>query len=161
MPSSLTEPNSAAILSWFQVFRLDSTLFTVVLFGAVSHKRLYSLRMEKTRDIWKPQHNNMLILLELEAIKRVNEAIQDPSRALSDAVIICVMGLVNNGGSDLMWDENPRLLFQSPLRDLQWLDVYGRLMPNSVHLNGLAQLVKLRGGLEHIKLPGLAPILSQ
>jgi hypothetical protein len=32
-------------------------------------------------------------------------------------------------------------------------------MSNPVHLSGIAQLIKLRGGLEQIKLPGLAPIL--
>ena len=99
--------------------------------------------------------------MELESIKRVNEAIQNPSRALNDAVIISVTCLVNNGGDEFTWDDNLRSPFESPLRDLQWLDIYGRLMPNPVHLSGLAQLIKLREGLEQIKLPGLAPIISQ
>jgi hypothetical protein len=162
MPSSLNGPTNAAILSWFQPFWHDSKLFTIFLFGALSHKRLHCLRKEKTGDIFRPPDNELLNFLELESIKRVNEAIQNPSRALSDAVIISVMCLVNNTviGDELMWDDNLRSPFQSPLRDLQWLDIYGRLMPNPVHLSGLAQLIKLRGGVEQIQLPGLAPIIS-
>jgi hypothetical protein len=102
----------------------------------------------------------MLIFFELESIKMVNAAIQKPSRALSDAVILSVSCLVNVRGDELMWDENLRSPFQSPLRSLQCLDMYRSLFPNPVHLSGLAQLIELRGGLEQIKLPGMAPILS-
>src|ERR1700733_1516585 len=119
MPSSLN--GSAAILSWFQPFWHDPNLFTIFLFGALSHKRLHCLRKEKTGDIFRPTDKELLNFLELESIKRVNEAIQNPSRALTDAVIISVMCLVNNGGDEFMWDDNLRSPFESPLRDLQWL----------------------------------------
>jgi hypothetical protein len=102
----------------------------------------------------------MLKFLELESIKMVNAAIQNPSRALTDAVITSVGCLLNNCWDKLMLDGNPRSPFQSPLRGLQWLDIYGMLMPDPVHLSGLAQIIKLRGGLEQIKLPGISPILS-
>ena len=158
MPSSLN--GSAAILSWFQPFWHDPNLFTIFLFGALSHKRLHCLRKEKTGDIFRPPDKELLNFLELESIKRVNEAIQSPSRALTDAVITSVGCLLNNGWDGLMLDGNPRSPFQSPLRGLQWLDIYGMLMPDPVHLSGLAQIIKLRGGLEQIKLPGISPILS-
>jgi hypothetical protein len=100
------------------------------------------------------------MFLELESIKMVNEAIQNPSRALSDAVITSVAILINSRGDEIMLDENLRSPFQSPLRSLQWLDMYGSLLSNPVHVSGLAQLIKLRGGLEHIKLPGISSIVS-
>jgi hypothetical protein len=96
----------------------------------------------------------MLVISELESIKEVNKAIQDP------AVILSVICLANNGGDELFWDKNLRSPFQPPLRGLQWLYIYGSLLPNPVHLTGLAQLIKLREGLERTRLPGLAPILS-
>lgn len=102
----------------------------------------------------------MLEVLELESIKRVQESIQDPSQAVSDATILSVGCLANNRGDESVWDENLRSPFQPPLRSLQWLDLYGSLSPNLFHLAGLAQLVKLRDGLESTGLPGLAPILS-
>jgi hypothetical protein len=101
-----------------------------------------------------------MVFFELESIKMVNEAIQNPSRALSDAVITSVAVLINNRGDELMLDENLRSPFQSPLRGLQLLDTIGSLLPNPVHHSGLAQMIKLREGLEQTELPGLAPILS-
>jgi hypothetical protein len=160
LPSSLNGPRSTTILSWFQLSRHDSTLSTVFLFAAVAHQRLNYLTKRKTADILTPQNNEMLIFLELESIKRINEAMQNPSRALSDAVINSVGCLVNNSWDKTMWDENLRSPFQSPLRRLQLLDTLGSLSPNPVHYSGLAQMIKLREGLEQTELPGLAPILS-
>lgn len=96
----------------------------------------------------------------MESIKEVNIAIQNPSRALSDAVILSVGSLANHCGDEFMWDMNIQSPFQSPLQGLQWLDVYGCLLPNHVHLNGVAQLIKLREGPENVGLPGLALIIS-
>jgi hypothetical protein len=138
----------------------DSTLFTVFLFGATAHWRLHWLTKGKTGEIFKPQDKEMLVISQSESIKEVNKAIQHRSRALSDAVILSVICLANNTEDELLWDKNLRLPFQPPLRGLQWLDIYGSLLPNPIHLAGLAQLIKLREGLERINLPGLAPILS-
>jgi hypothetical protein len=102
----------------------------------------------------------MLMFFELESIKMVNEAIKNPSRALSDEVITSVGCLVLSSWDELKWDENLGSPFQSPLRDLQWLGIFGSLLSNPVHLSGLAQLIKLRGGLEQIKLPKISSILS-
>jgi hypothetical protein len=130
------------------------------MFRALSHKQLHWLRRGKTGDQFRPQDKQMLEYLELESIKRVNKAIQDPSRALSDAIIMSVACLANNRVDELVWDENITSPFQSPLQSLQWLDIYGSLLPNPVHRAGLAQLIKLRGGLESTELARLSPILS-
>jgi hypothetical protein len=158
--SSRNGPRSEVILSWLQLSWRDPTFFSGVLFAAVSHQRLHYLRKGETGDIFRSQDKKMLIFLELESIRMVNAAIQNPSRALSDVVITSVGCLVHSSWDELMWDENLRSPFQSPLRGLQWLDIYGSLLSNPVHLSGLAQLIKLRGGLEQIKLPGISPILS-
>lgn len=50
--------------------------------------------------------------------------------------------------------------FQAPLRSLQWLDIYGSVSASPVHLQGLTQLIHMRGGLEMVQLPGLGAILS-
>lgn len=62
-------------------------------------------------------------------------------------------------------DDNDRrrhrpIPFKPPLTQLQWLDVYASLPPNLVHLRGLTELIKLRGGLKNIKLPGLATTVA-
>lgn len=99
-------------------------------------------------------------LCEVEAISLINQAIQDPARALTDAVILSVLSLATNRVDNSVFGKESRTPFQPPLRNLQWLDVYGKLSPNPVHMKGLAQLVMLRGGLEKIELPGLAAIIS-
>jgi hypothetical protein len=85
----------------------------------------------------------MLVISELESIKEVNKAIQDPSRALSDAVILSVTCLAKNGGDELFWDKNLRSPFQPPLRGLQWLYIYGSLLPNPVHLRAVSKVSTL------------------
>jgi hypothetical protein len=160
MPSSPNGIRNTVISSWFQLSWQDSTLFTLFLYGAISHQRLYECIKGQASSIFRLPDKQKLEFLELESIKTVQRAIQDPSRALSDAIILSVVCLVNNRGDELVWDENIRSPFQPPLRSLQWLDLYGSLLPNPVHLTGLAQLIKLRGGLEKTMLPGLAPILS-
>jgi hypothetical protein len=102
----------------------------------------------------------MLVFFELESIKMVNKAIRNPSRAVSDAVITSVAALVHSSWNESMWDENLRSPFQSPLQGLQWLDIYGSILANSVHLSGLTQLIKLKEGLGQTKVPGKASLIS-
>lgn len=90
----------------------------------------------------------------------MNRAIQSPSGAVTDCIILCVLCMATNKVDGPMWDQNQERIFQAPLTSLQWLDIYGRLSPHPVHQAGLVQLVRLRGGLEKIELPGLAAIIS-
>jgi hypothetical protein len=147
-------------LSWFTLSWHDATLFTILLFNALSHKRFYWLSRGKAGDMFRPQDTELLGFCELESIRMVNKAIQDPSRALSDVIILCVGSLANNSANQSVWDKNIRSPFQSPLRCLQWLNIFGGQLANPIHLTALTQLIRLRGGLENIELPGLAPILS-
>jgi hypothetical protein len=110
--------------------------------------------------MFQHQDKRMLDLCEMETTKMINKAIQDPARAVSDAVILSVLCMATNRPDESVWHENVRSPFQPPLRSLQWLDIYGSLSPNLVHVNGLRQLVALRGGLESIDLPGLASMIS-
>jgi hypothetical protein len=102
----------------------------------------------------------MLAILEMESVKEINKAIQTPSRALNDAIILSVGCMASSNGDELVSNRNSRSPFQPPLRSLQWLDIYGGLLPNRVHWTGLAKLIKLKEGLERIRLPGLASMLS-
>jgi hypothetical protein len=114
----------------------------------------------KHGNMHTPLERKMLEHFEFESIKRVKQAIQDTTRAASDAVILSVICLANNGADELLRNENMNSPFEPPLRNLQWLDIYGSLPPNDIHLSGLTQLVSLRDGLQNINLPMLASILS-
>lgn len=104
--------------------------------------------------------NQVLAHLQLECITRVSEAIRDPARASSDAVILSVGCLINDTEDGLLWDENLQSPFQPPFRTLQWLDIYGSLSVNPVHWGGLVQLITLKEGLQRTELPALAALMS-
>jgi hypothetical protein len=160
MPTTPKGAGSIAISRWYHLSLSDSTLFSAFLFGATAHWRLQSLTKGRIGDNFRPRDKEMLLVSELEAIKGVNKAIEDPSQPLGDGVILSVICLANNGHEELLQDMDPRLPFRSPLRDLQWLDIYGSILPNRIHLAGLAQLLKIRKGPQKTKLPGLAPIIT-
>jgi hypothetical protein len=65
-----------------------------------------------------------------------------------------------NNHDDTALRPDARSPFYPPLRNMQWLDIYGTLSPDPIHTQGLAQLINMRGGLENIALPGLAATLS-
>lgn len=160
MPSSNRERKNMSVLSWFELSRHDSTLFTLFLYCAISHQRLRQLTGSITGDVsGAAPSKEILRISELESIKEVNKEIQTPSRAVSDGIILSVASLANHTGDELIWEvkQSP---FQPPLQSLQWLDIYGSLLPNHVHLNGLGQLIKLKEGPKKTTLRGLAPILS-
>ncbi|KAJ5612034.1 hypothetical protein N7510_005228 [Penicillium lagena] len=160
IPSSPKGCKNSAISRWFQLSWHEPTLFTTFLFSAVFHYQQLRLRNEsKHGNMHTPLERKVLERFEFESIKRVKQAIQDTTRAVSDAVILSVGCLANNRRDELLRDENTNSPFEPPLRNLQWLDIYGSLSPNDIHLSGLAQLVGLRGGLQNIDLSALAPIL--
>jgi hypothetical protein len=50
--------------------------------------------------------------------------------------------------------------FKPPLADAAWLSVYGALTQSEDHLNGLMALIVRLGGLEKLRVGGLAEVLS-
>jgi len=99
-------------------------------------------------------------MCETTTIRLLNEVMSDPSRAVTDAVILSVLCMASNSHQGVALIPSAQSPFYPPLRSLQWLDVYGALSANPVHVRGLAQLIELRGGLENIALPGLAATIS-
>lgn len=116
--------------------------------------------LQKRQSDFSADDEKQMAICEADSITRINLAIQDPSEALTDAIILCVLCMANNKNEPPIGPDNLESPFQSPLRSLQWLDVYGRLKPHPVHQIGLVQLVQLKGGLDKIKLPGLAGVIA-
>ncbi|KAH8429114.1 uncharacterized protein LDX57_006784 [Aspergillus melleus] len=146
--------------NWFPLSLNDPTLFTAFLFGSLSHQRVQWINGWIPKDSFRPRDQQLLQLCEFETIKMINQQVSIPGRAVCDAVILSVICMAHNAADENDERLQRRTPFHAPMRRLQWLDVYGSLPPNIVHVEGLVQMVKLRGGLEQITLPGLAPILS-
>ncbi|KAJ5180894.1 Protein of unknown function DUF3468 [Penicillium capsulatum] len=145
---------------WSPLARSDPALFTSFMFASLCHRRMQWLNGSITKDSFDRELDQALELCEMESISLINEAVHDPSRAISDAVLLSVICMAhhratgNSGGGPLRTPFNP------PLRRLQWVDVYGCLRPNMVHVQGLLQLINLRGGLKNITTLGLRPTIG-
>ncbi|KAF3481635.1 uncharacterized protein GIQ15_04394 [Arthroderma uncinatum] len=149
----------AAAGVWLPRAMANPALFTAFLYGAAGHmqtrRRLDSVQVvPQTREEKLEQ-----IVCETETIKQLNKMMKDPSQAFSDEVVLAVLCMAFNRIDYSGWtvsDPSPK----APLRNLQWLDVYGGLSLNDHHVKGLMAIIETRGGLKALKMPGLAETLS-
>lgn len=95
---------------------------------------------------------------KLVVIQKVNECISDPNVASRDEVILAILILASH---EVMkrstGKENPS---NSPLKNAQWLNIYSTITYVPEHMEAVLNLVTLRGGLENIKMFGLAEIIA-
>lgn len=133
-------------------------LFPAFLFGSLVHQALLRFGHGEGHDSRRLWEDRDLLHSQLKSIESINQAFQDPAKATSDTVIMSVMTLAFTpaSGSFLCKVLTP---LEAPLRNLQWLDVYGYFDTENPHLRGLARMVELRGGVEKIEYPGLAAII--
>ncbi|EGE77220.2 hypothetical protein BDDG_00157 [Blastomyces dermatitidis ATCC 18188] len=146
--------------SWLHRAMSHPALFTAFLYGAAGHlqtrKRLESVSIApQTREEKLEQ-----IVCETETIKQLNKMMLDPQQTCTDEVILAVLCMAFNKIDYSKWISDTDPAPKAPLRNLQWLDVYGGLSLNDQHVKGLFALLHTRGGLDQLKLPGLAETLS-
>jgi hypothetical protein len=157
MPSSAYRGIHPSAKDWYSLSTRNPTLLIAMLFGSFVHKRTNWLL---GRGDFGLADIRRIQMCEMESIRNINRAIQDPSQATSDAVILSVVCLANNRYEERTSQYTDHSPFHAPLRSLQWIDIYGSLFPNPIHQAGLVQMIALRGGLEEIQLPGLAAVIS-
>lgn len=134
-------------------------LFTAFLYGAAGHMQTRK-RLECAHPVPQtPDEKLEQIICETETIKRLNKMMHNPSQACTDEVILAVLCMAFNRIDYTNWDVSDPWP-KAPLRNLQWLDVYGGLSLNDQHVKGLLALIQSRGGLSAVNMPGLAETLS-
>ncbi|KAJ5121057.1 uncharacterized protein N7515_009018 [Penicillium bovifimosum] len=148
------------LTKWFHLSMSDPALFTAFMFGALCHLRVQCRNRWVTGTKFGRREARALELCEMESIKLISQAIQDPSRAVSDAVLLSVICMAHHQADKNISQQHQRTPFDPPFPRLQWIDVYGCLPPNMIHIKGLLQLVELRGGLTNIPTEGLAATIS-
>ncbi|KAL4911838.1 hypothetical protein BDW62DRAFT_41826 [Aspergillus aurantiobrunneus] len=158
-PGLTPGPSGTNMQSWFPMSLSDPTLFTAFLYGSLSHMRVQAMNGWIPRHLFNSRQQRLLENVEMETIKLVSREMDNPSRAVCDSMIFSVVCMAHNKADDDLtgYQNTP---FTAPMQGLQWLDVYGCLRPNLVHIGGLVQMVNLRGGIDKIQLPGLASIIS-
>ncbi|KMP09206.1 hypothetical protein DIZ76_016887 [Coccidioides immitis] len=145
--------------NWMPRAMTSPPLFTAFLYGAAGHMQTRK-RLEGGQFLPQTREEKLeQIVCETETIKELNRMMQDPSQACSDEVILAVLCMAFNRIDYSEWSV-PDTWPRAPLRNLQWLDVYGGLSLNDHHVKGLLALIEMRGGVSQMKLPGLAVTLS-
>jgi hypothetical protein len=99
-------------------------------------------------------------LCYMESVRLLSKAIQDPTYALADTIIMSVLIMAYSTGWVVEKKRNDILPFQAPLQNLQWLDILGAQEDHPAHVAGLGMLLSLKGGLEKVKVPGVAGVIS-
>jgi len=94
-----------------------------------------------------------------EIVKRLCITMKDPEEAAKDVNIFAIAALAKIG--ELEKGYVPlRKPTQGPLRSLQFLNKLALMEIVPIHYQALTNLIELKGGLENIKLPGLASLIS-
>jgi hypothetical protein len=157
-PGLAPRPNhiKAAGESWFPLSMADPALFSAFMFGSLCHLRVQWQNNWVPGTVFGPRQRQLLQLCEMESIKLINKAMRDPTRAVSDAVILSVICMAHHQAEEKLVQQHRKTAFNPPFPRLQWLDVYGCLPPNMIHIQGLIQLITMRGGLRNITTAGLA-----
>lgn len=145
--------------AWLPRAMSNKALYTAFLYGAAGHmqtrKRLECAQVApQTREEKLEQ-----IICESVTIKQLNKLMKDPSQSTCDEIILAVLCMAFNRIDYSGWN-TPDSWPKAPLRNLQWLDVYGGLSLNDQHIKGLLALIESKGGIDKVELPGLAETIS-
>jgi hypothetical protein len=137
--------------AWF-----TSGLRTPLLFHALVYSGSNHLDFMRFSNIFpnapKPLSHKLIV------IQKLNEALSDPSQASRDEIILAILILASQ--EVFLSKKGSRSPFNSPLRSLGWLNVYGHFKFVPQHVKAVGEIVSMRGGLETLELNGLAEIIA-
>jgi hypothetical protein len=99
---------------------------------------------------------------KVQTMRLLKEELKNPDMSDPDELILAVLTLGANEVETVMDNIKPKTRppFNSPLSSSQWLDVYGSMSHIKAHTLAMRSLVDRRGGLEKIRLEGLAEVLE-
>ncbi|KAJ0418534.1 hypothetical protein BJY00DRAFT_302748 [Aspergillus carlsbadensis] len=142
--------------AWLPASMNSPMLFSALLFSSLTHKRMRSLVTRNQQVDSITGDDSLQSLCQQQTITRVNQALKQSASALEDATILSVLMMIESAEipQDRQWMSES--VFTPPLQGLQWLNIHGARLPNMQHQAGLSKLVKLKGGLQNIQIPGAA-----
>jgi hypothetical protein len=133
--------------------------FSSRIYAAAIHEQARRLSEQPQAPLQTRRAKVEIMIAEYEATQRIREAIEDASQALTDEVLMAVYATAFSK-YDASAMPSVQRSHRHPLRNLQWLEIYGGLSCHKAHLTGLFQILTLKGGLEAIKMEGRAEQLS-
>jgi hypothetical protein len=135
--------------TWFA-----SSLRTPLLFHALVYAGSNHLDFMRWSNIFpnapEPLSHKLIV------IQKLNQALSDPHQVSRDEIILAILILASEVFISKKGNSSP---FNSPLRRLRWLNMYGNYKPVPQHAKAVADIIRMRGGLETLELYGLAEII--
>jgi hypothetical protein len=127
----------------------------VMLFGGAVH-------LDVLRGRRVDLNNRVRLFHKVQTMRLLKEELQNPDMSDPDELILTILILAANEVENIADKMKPkaRSPFNSPLSSLQWLDVYGSMSLIKAHVLAMRSLVDRMGGLEMIRLEGLAELLE-
>lgn len=121
------------------------------------HSMLYAAKVNRHRFNVDRKLNHDILYHETQALKLLRGAIM--SSTVDDSVILSMicLSLTSTAPTVGMADV---VGFRPPLQSLQHLDALGSSHCRDVHMQGLIDLVKVKGGIQAIKIERLAEMVS-
>jgi hypothetical protein len=143
-------PNSVSI-AWLGACQKTPLLFHALILSASIH--LDIVRWSKFTG-----NSPTILSYKLTIFRLLGEIIREGNDPSRDEVILAILTLSSHEFMPLI--EDKRAPFISPLKDLQFLNIYGSIQFAPEHMKAVLDLIALKGGIEQIQLDGLAECLA-
>lgn len=144
---------------WTSSALRSPALLSAFLYGTLSHEFVLERMQSGMPSRQRRQKMLQIMVAESESIRRINEALQDPAAQKTDELLMAVFLMGYSRYDEAVFSPG-RETHKSPLNDMQWANIYSYLDYDEVHVMGLIRLLEIRGGIDAIKLNGLAEMMS-
>ena len=129
-----------------------SSFYTIIFAGA-THNAFVHTNIEAT------QENKMLRLsYKYQALRALKKEIQALDGEPSDELLLSILALCAHGSAELLVP--PKKATASALSNAQNFQYYGSMRFETAHLKALVVLLEQKGGLQNVKMPGLAQAIQ-
>jgi hypothetical protein len=148
-PYQLDSGNSVGS-AWFSAAVANRFLFNILLWAACVKRDV--LRGSRTYC-----NSAQALLYKVDGMRQLNEVLSNGKKALTDEVILAIGGLASHEVVNVT--EEKIKPFNSPLQSAGFLNTYGGLQMVSEHRNAVLRVIALRGGIDNLRINGLAECL--
>jgi hypothetical protein len=145
------KPANSTSMAMISAALKSPLLFDAMIFTAICHRNILYLSKSCPNS---PQ----ALPYKLRMIQRLKERISNTSEAVRDEFIWSIMALAFNESINVTTEK--RRPFNTPLRKARWINVYGNIEAVPEHMKAVLDIISLRGGINNLKLCGLAEIID-
>ncbi|KAH8598194.1 hypothetical protein B0O99DRAFT_739028 [Bisporella sp. PMI_857] len=149
IPDINNSPMNPLVEAWLGSSLDYPVLFHALVFAASSH-------LEHLRNYQFQSNSPSALAHKQVVIQQLNTLLKDPEEAYKDEIILAIVLLSSDPEPERDGNEGNFTPFVSPLRKAQWLDFYGKIRSSNEHMKALDNIIAARGGLENLRLYGLA-----